>query len=168
MTFRLSARRAHCHIEDSQYLTNTHAIFGRVDRLPGDFTLQGVEGKLYALADVRGSKGTLVVFICNHWLRRPRLTYDCPGRGCDRRTDAEGRLDHHNAPVCLHAHQFCRQDRHRPRRRSDHAVGAYTLTPTQSTMSDNYRVSVRLPAVLRVAFKVDAGPVRSCFLRLSR
>ncbi len=31
-----------------------------------DFTLKGVDGKTYALADVRGPKGTLVVFICNH------------------------------------------------------------------------------------------------------
>jgi len=32
----------------------------------GDFALKGVDGKPYALADVRGSKGTLVAFICNH------------------------------------------------------------------------------------------------------
>jgi peroxiredoxin len=31
-----------------------------------DFTLQGIDGKTYSLADVRGPKGTLVVFICNH------------------------------------------------------------------------------------------------------
>src|ERR1700731_4676316 len=31
-----------------------------------DFALKGTDGKTYALADVRGSKGTLVVFICNH------------------------------------------------------------------------------------------------------
>jgi peroxiredoxin len=31
-----------------------------------DFALKGVDGKLYALADVRGPNGTLVVFICNH------------------------------------------------------------------------------------------------------
>jgi peroxiredoxin len=31
-----------------------------------DFALQGVDGKTYSLADVRGPKGTLVVFICNH------------------------------------------------------------------------------------------------------
>jgi peroxiredoxin len=31
-----------------------------------DFTLIGVDCKTYSLADVRGSKGTLVVFICNH------------------------------------------------------------------------------------------------------
>jgi peroxiredoxin len=30
------------------------------------FALQGVDGKTYSLADVRGPKGTLVVFICNH------------------------------------------------------------------------------------------------------
>ncbi|MGI8852608.1 MAG: thioredoxin family protein [Methyloceanibacter sp.] len=31
-----------------------------------DFTLPGVDGKTYRLADVRGEKGTLVMFICNH------------------------------------------------------------------------------------------------------
>ncbi len=31
-----------------------------------DFQLKGVDGKTYSLKDVRGPKGTLVVFICNH------------------------------------------------------------------------------------------------------
>jgi peroxiredoxin len=31
-----------------------------------DFALKGVDGKIYALADVRGRKGTLIAFICNH------------------------------------------------------------------------------------------------------
>src|SRR5260221_2723939 len=31
-----------------------------------DFKLKGVDGKLYTLDHVRGAKGTLVVFICNH------------------------------------------------------------------------------------------------------
>jgi len=31
-----------------------------------DFSLSGVGGKTYALADVRGPKGLLVMFICNH------------------------------------------------------------------------------------------------------
>ena len=31
-----------------------------------DFALEGTDGKTYALADVRGPKGTLLVFICNH------------------------------------------------------------------------------------------------------
>jgi peroxiredoxin len=31
-----------------------------------DFKLKGVDGKAYALKDVRGPKGTLIVFICNH------------------------------------------------------------------------------------------------------
>src|SRR5579863_9966067 len=31
-----------------------------------DFSLKGVDGKTYSLGDVRGPKGTLVVFICNH------------------------------------------------------------------------------------------------------
>ena len=37
--------------------------FGRKAR---DFKLKGVDGKSYTLADVRGPKGTVVVFICNH------------------------------------------------------------------------------------------------------
>jgi peroxiredoxin len=32
-----------------------------------DFKLKGVDGKVYSLADVRGPKGTVVVFICNHY-----------------------------------------------------------------------------------------------------
>src|ERR1700680_3217514 len=31
-----------------------------------DFALKGTDGKTYSLADVRGPKGMLVVFICNH------------------------------------------------------------------------------------------------------
>jgi peroxiredoxin len=31
-----------------------------------DFTLKSVDRKTYSLADIRGPKGTLVVFICNH------------------------------------------------------------------------------------------------------
>jgi peroxiredoxin len=31
-----------------------------------DFRLPGVDGKSYALSDIRGPKGTLVMFICNH------------------------------------------------------------------------------------------------------
>jgi peroxiredoxin len=31
-----------------------------------DFTLKGVDGQSYALADIRGPKGSLVLFICNH------------------------------------------------------------------------------------------------------
>jgi peroxiredoxin len=31
-----------------------------------DFALGGVDGKTYTLADVRGRKGTLVAFVCNH------------------------------------------------------------------------------------------------------
>jgi peroxiredoxin len=31
-----------------------------------DFELKGIDGKTYSLAEVRGTKGTLVVFICNH------------------------------------------------------------------------------------------------------
>ncbi|KAF0138467.1 MAG: hypothetical protein FD153_1300 [Rhodospirillaceae bacterium] len=31
-----------------------------------DFRLKGVDDKTYSLADVRGPKGTLVMFVCNH------------------------------------------------------------------------------------------------------
>ncbi len=31
-----------------------------------DFALKGTDGKTFALGDVRGEKGTLVAFICNH------------------------------------------------------------------------------------------------------
>ena len=31
-----------------------------------DFALPGIDGKTWRLADVRGSKGTVVMFICNH------------------------------------------------------------------------------------------------------
>jgi peroxiredoxin len=33
---------------------------------PSDFALEGTDGRHYRLADVRGAKGTLVMFICNH------------------------------------------------------------------------------------------------------
>jgi len=45
-----------------------------------DFSLHGVDGKTYCLADVRGPNGTLVMFICNHcpYVKaiRPRLVND--------------------------------------------------------------------------------------------
>lgn len=31
-----------------------------------DFDLEGTDGRRYRLADVRGGKGTLIMFICNH------------------------------------------------------------------------------------------------------
>ena len=31
-----------------------------------DFDLEGVDGERYSLADVRGERGTLIMFICNH------------------------------------------------------------------------------------------------------
>ncbi len=31
-----------------------------------DFALKGTDGKIYSLKDVRGQKGTLIAFICNH------------------------------------------------------------------------------------------------------
>ncbi|MGC1234931.1 MAG: thioredoxin family protein [Xanthobacteraceae bacterium] len=43
-------------------LGTTNAI-GRKAR---DFALKGIDGQTYSLSHVRGPKGTLVVFICNH------------------------------------------------------------------------------------------------------
>jgi len=46
-----------------------------------DFDLPGVDGKRYRLADVRGARGTLVMFICNHCpyvnAVRERIVRDC-------------------------------------------------------------------------------------------
>src|SRR3990167_3024241 len=45
-----------------------------------DFSLPGVDEKNWSLADVRGPRGTLVMFICNHcpYVKaiRPRLVHD--------------------------------------------------------------------------------------------
>jgi peroxiredoxin len=41
---------------------STHAIGWKAT----DFALRAIDGKIYSLAEVRGPKGTLVVFICNH------------------------------------------------------------------------------------------------------
>src|SRR5262245_731498 len=43
-------------------LNATHAI----DWKARDFALKGTDGKIHSRADVRGPKGTLVIFICNH------------------------------------------------------------------------------------------------------
>ena len=46
-----------------------------------DFDLQGVDGKRYSLSNVRGEKGLLVMFICNHcpYVKavRERIVRDC-------------------------------------------------------------------------------------------
>jgi peroxiredoxin len=43
-------------------LNATHAMGWKAR----DFALTGTDDKTYSLADIRGPKGTLVVFICNH------------------------------------------------------------------------------------------------------
>ncbi len=35
-------------------------------RIAADFRLPGIDGRVWSLADIRGPKGTLVMFICNH------------------------------------------------------------------------------------------------------
>ncbi len=47
-------------------MTLLHAHICEFGRKAADFSLLGVDGKTYSLEDVRGPKGTLVVFICNH------------------------------------------------------------------------------------------------------
>jgi peroxiredoxin len=42
------------------------AITGNLGSQAPDFHLPGTDGKLYALEDIRGPRGTLVMFICNH------------------------------------------------------------------------------------------------------
>lgn len=36
------------------------------NRKAPDFTLPGIDGRMWSLADIRGVRGTLVMFICNH------------------------------------------------------------------------------------------------------
>ncbi len=43
-------------------LNTTHALGWKAR----DFALQGIDGRTYSLAEVRGPKGALVIFICNH------------------------------------------------------------------------------------------------------
>jgi AhpC/TSA family len=44
----------------------TTAIQVTLDTPAAEFRLAGTDGKTYALDDVAGEKGTVVVFICNH------------------------------------------------------------------------------------------------------
>jgi peroxiredoxin len=43
-------------------LDTAHAIGWKAN----DYALQGIDGKTYSFANIRGPKGTLVAFICNH------------------------------------------------------------------------------------------------------
>jgi peroxiredoxin len=47
-------------------MTELSASTPALDWHPSDFALEGTDGRRYRLADVRGAKGTLVMFICNH------------------------------------------------------------------------------------------------------
>jgi len=44
----------------------TLSTTNEMGRKARDFALKGIDGKTYSLSHVRGPKGTLVVFICNH------------------------------------------------------------------------------------------------------
>src|SRR3989344_1326298 len=46
-------------------LITSQKKLNRQDTAP-DFSLQGVDGKMYSLADFSGREGILVVFMCNH------------------------------------------------------------------------------------------------------
>jgi peroxiredoxin len=50
----------------SEGLVMASANISNFGGIAPDFALDGVDGKTYALADVRGPNGTLVAFICNH------------------------------------------------------------------------------------------------------
>lgn len=47
-------------------MAQTNIIRHELGWKAADFALPGVDGKTYRLGDVRGDKGTLVAFICNH------------------------------------------------------------------------------------------------------
>jgi peroxiredoxin len=47
-------------------MTSARASICDFGRKAPDFALQGVDGRTYSFTDVRGPKGTVVVFICNH------------------------------------------------------------------------------------------------------
>jgi len=58
-----TTRRASSWANDTDTYPEDSFDFGWKAR---DFALKGVDGKTYSLAEIRGPKGTLVVFICNH------------------------------------------------------------------------------------------------------
>lgn len=47
-------------------MTELSAFMPALGWRPSDFVLEGTDGRHYRLADVRGAKGTLLMFICNH------------------------------------------------------------------------------------------------------
>lgn len=44
----------------------THTPAAQLGAIMPDFALPGIDGKTHALKDVKGPRGTLVMFICNH------------------------------------------------------------------------------------------------------
>ena len=44
---------------------SSYKILNKDSKAP-DFSLPGVDGKEYSLADFRGKKAVLVIFMCNH------------------------------------------------------------------------------------------------------
>src|SRR5262245_40791970 len=63
---RHGARREPCRVASSQEVQMASIKPTELGWKAQDFALKGVDGKTYGLADVRGHKGTLVAFICNH------------------------------------------------------------------------------------------------------
>jgi hypothetical protein len=59
----------------------TLSTTNEMGRKARDFALKGIDGKTYSLSHVRGPKGTLVVFICNHCPLREGVHRPDHGRG---------------------------------------------------------------------------------------
>ena len=62
-------------------MVRTESSPGELGAQAPDFELSGVDGKIYTFADIRGPKGALVMFICNHcpYVRAAiaRIVRDC-------------------------------------------------------------------------------------------
>src|SRR6516162_5369102 len=69
----------------------THAIGWKAR----DFALPAIDGKTYSLAEVRGPKGTLVVFICNHCPYVKAFHQPYCGRGQGATPDRDWDIRHH-------------------------------------------------------------------------
>ena len=111
-----------------------------------DFALPATDGKTYALGDIRGAKGTLVMFICNHCpyvkavidrIVRDAAALQVAGIGmaaiCAHRLVEQGRLDL-DAPVAEYWPEFATKGKEHATVRMllDHSVGLAALrTPVK-------------------------------------